>query len=242
MDLEEVIEQRIDFRHRLDYEVRVGKPDRELMLAACGWNADLIVVGAPRQGFFHLRGGTAERLARKAYTPVLVTPRPLATVPRRFLIPTDFSPASRHAAEAGIGLAKNLGAEIFFLHVLDPAPWYGYPSDQDSFGLMMIPGLTDNDIEKDWKCFLKSLPLDSLAWDLRTVEGPPAAMILQHAREIHADLIIMGAHGRTGLEHLFLGSVKEAVIRKSSMAVLTIGHEARPFCLPRAIAKKRLYG
>lgn len=66
-------------------------------------------------------------------------------------------------------------------------------------------------------------------------------MISKNAEEIHADLIIMGAHERTGLGHLLLGSVKEAVIRKATTAVLTIGRAARPFDLPQVIANKRMY-
>jgi nucleotide-binding universal stress UspA family protein len=240
-DLEEIIERRLDCRHRLNYEVRFGKPFRELILAACAWHADLIVVGGPHRGSFRLWGGTAERLARKTFMPVLVTPRPLTAVPERFLIATDFSLAALQAAGTGIRLAKNLGARIFFVHALDPTSWYGYASDQETLGLMMIPKLTAADIEKDWVLFLKSLSLDCLAWEFCTVEGPPAATIVKHAEEIHADLIIMGGYGRTGLEHLFLGSVKEAVIRKAQAAVLTIGREARSFCLPQVDAKKRFH-
>jgi nucleotide-binding universal stress UspA family protein len=241
MDLEDVIERRIDCQPRIDYEVRVGKPYHEIMLAACAWHADLIVVGAPRRKSFNLRGGTAERLARKAFAPVLVTPRPLTSMPGRFLIATDFSPVAQHAAQAGIGLGKSLGARISFLHVLDPTPWYGYGSDQETLALTMIPGLTEEDFVNDRMVFLKSLPLDSLAWEFHTVEGPPASRILQHAEEIRADLIIMGAHGRTAVEHLLLGSVKRAVLRKAATAVLTIGRAARPFHLPQVIAKKRMY-
>ena len=240
MDLEALIERRIDCRCRIDYEVRVGKPDREIMLAASACHADLIVVGTPRDGSFNLRGGTAERVARRAFAPVLVTPRPLASMPERFLIATDFSPAAQHAAQAGIGLAKNLGARVFFLHVLDPTSRYGYGCAQET-ALMMLPGITQDDVENDRKVFLKSLALDSLAWEFRTVEGPPAAMILKHAEEIQPDLIIIGAHGRTGWERLLLGSVKEAVIRKATTAVLTIGRAARPFHLPQFIANKRMY-
>jgi nucleotide-binding universal stress UspA family protein len=239
MDLEEVIERHIDGRCVLDCEVRVGKPECELMLAACACDADLMVVGAPRDKSFHPRGGATERLARQALVPVLVTPRPLTSRPERFLITTDFSSAAQHAAQAGIGLAKNLEARVFFLHVLDP--WYGYRSDQDTFGLMMIRSLTEDDIDKDWKSFLKSLSLDSLAWQPRTAEGSPAAMILKHAEKVHADLIIMGAQGRPGLERLLRGSVKTTVLRKATAAVLTIGRESRPFHLAEVIAKKKMY-
>ena len=241
MDIEAVIERGIHCRRRIECEIRVGRADHEILLAACAWHADLILVGAPRHGSFNLRGGTAERLARKAFAPVLVTPQPLASMPARFLIATDFSSAAQHAAQTAIGLATNVGARVFFLHVSNPTPWYGYGSAHETPRLMENGGLADNDIENDRKVFLKSLSLDSVPWEFCTVEGPPAGRILQHAENIRADLIVMGAHGRTGLERLLLGSVKEAVLRKAPTAVLTIGRAARPFHLPQTIAKKRMY-
>src|SRR6266498_1564039 len=66
-DLEEIVESRTDCRRRINYEVRVGNPFFELILAACAWRADLIVVGAPDRQLFHLLGGTAERLVRKSF-------------------------------------------------------------------------------------------------------------------------------------------------------------------------------
>lgn len=52
--------------------------------------------------------------------------------------------------------------------------------------------------------------------------GDPAAVILKFAREIGADLIVMGTHGRTGLRRLLMGSVAEQVVRKASCPVLTL--------------------
>ncbi|MDP3766726.1 MAG: universal stress protein, partial [Dehalococcoidia bacterium] len=53
-------------------------------------------------------------------------------------------------------------------------------------------------------------------------EGMPRSMILDVAREVGADLIVMGTHGRTGLTHVFFGSVAEHVVRHSRIAVLTV--------------------
>jgi nucleotide-binding universal stress UspA family protein len=51
--------------------------------------------------------------------------------------------------------------------------------------------------------------------------GAPAKRIVEHAGETHADLIVMGTHGRTGLGHLLLGSVAERVARTATCPVLT---------------------
>lgn len=53
-------------------------------------------------------------------------------------------------------------------------------------------------------------------------EGTPRSMILDVARELGADMIVMGTHGRTGLTHVFFGSVAEHVVRHSRVPVLTV--------------------
>jgi K+-sensing histidine kinase KdpD len=54
------------------------------------------------------------------------------------------------------------------------------------------------------------------------VEGDPSAVILDVAREINADLIVLGTHGRKGISRLFVGSVAEQVVRKAECPVLTV--------------------
>jgi nucleotide-binding universal stress UspA family protein len=225
----EIVESRTECRRRMDYEIRVGNPFFELILAACAWHADLIVVGGPDRQPFHLFGSTAERLVRKSFAPVLVTRKPLSHIAERFLVPTNFSLGARQAAEVGINLAKSFGGRIFFLHAFDPTPWYSTPCDEETLGLMMIPQLTMDDVEDDWATFINRLPAASVPWQARTEEGRPVDMIVKYAEEIHADLIIMGTHGRTGLERILLGSVAEEVVRKASPPVLVIGPERVQF-------------
>jgi nucleotide-binding universal stress UspA family protein len=228
-DLEKIVEGRTDCRRQMDYEVRVGNPFFELILAACAWHADLIVVGGPDRQSFHLLGSTAERLVRKSFAPVLVTRKPLSHIAERFLVPTDFSLAARQAAEVGINLAQSFGGRIFFFHAFDPTPWYSYPYDEEALGLMTIPELTMDDVEDDWVSFLGKLPTASVPWQARTEEGRPADKIVKYAEEIDADLIIMGTHGRTGLEYILLGSVAEGIVRRASSPVLIIGPEGLQF-------------
>jgi nucleotide-binding universal stress UspA family protein len=64
-------------------------------------------------------------------------------------------------------------------------------------------------------------------------------VIVKYAEEIGADLIIMGTHGRTGLEYAFLGSVAEGVARRASTPVLTVGREGLQFSLLQIAGKKR---
>jgi nucleotide-binding universal stress UspA family protein len=59
-------------------------------------------------------------------------------------------------------------------------------------------------------------------WDVEIAVGRPADTIVRLAREYHADLIVMGTHGRTGLEHMVMGSVAEKVVRLAPCPVLTV--------------------
>lgn len=216
----------------VDYELRVGKPFVELIIASRVWEAELIIIGGPSHHRSHFLGSTGERVIRKAPVPVLVAGKILDANPKRFLVPTDFSPGASKAAEEALALADSFGGRIFFLHVLEPIPLnaYGY---EDGIGEPLpIPPLTPEDINPDWESFLCALPFGKISWEKRTEEGRAAEMIAQHAEAIHADMIVMGTHGRSGLEHMLLGSVAEEVTRSAVCPVLTIRPEAFEFKLP----------
>ena len=67
------------------------------------------------------------------------------------------------------------------------------------------------------------VPADfSGAWEVQVTTGDPADAIVSEAAQLGADLIVMGTHGRTGLQHVLLGSVAEKVVRHASCPVLTI--------------------
>jgi nucleotide-binding universal stress UspA family protein len=232
MKLEERVRQH-QFTPRIDYEVRVGKPFVELILASRAWQADLIIIGNTARPPTHLLGATAEQLVRKAFVPVLVTRKRLNGKAERFLLPTDFSEGgARKAAKEGIALAETFGGRIFFFHAFDPTPWYNYPYGDETIDSTMIPELTPEDIESDWESFIGGLSLKSVPSQTSAEHGPAADMIVRYADTIRADIIVMGTHGRTGLEHMLLGSVAEAVVRTAPCPVLTIKPEAFQFTLP----------
>jgi nucleotide-binding universal stress UspA family protein len=228
-DIEHILESSTDCRRRVDYDVRVGEPFLELILAACAWHADLIVVGGPDRQSFHLLGGTAERLVRKSIAPVLITHKPLSCSAERFLVPTDFSLEARQAAEVGINLAKSFGGRIFLLHAFDPTPWYSTPCNEETLGLMTLPEITMDDVAADWASFLRKLPTGSVPWQSRTEEGRPVDMIVKYAKEIDANLIIMGTHRRTGLARMLQDSVAEGVVRRASTPLLIVEPEGLQF-------------
>jgi nucleotide-binding universal stress UspA family protein len=92
--------------------------------------------------------------------------------------------------------------------------------------------MTPTDLEPDWQQFLHGLPLEGISWETQTREGPAAPTIADVAAQLEADLVVIGTHGRTGIAHVLLGSVAEAVLRLTSCSVLTIRPDAFRFELP----------
>lgn len=216
---------------QVEYEVRTGKPFVELIIARRAWQADLIVVGAASEEA-HFLGSTSERVVRKAMVPVMVVKKALNREAKTFLVPTDFSDCAKQAAAEALVLANSFHGRIIFLHIVDVYPLYtvGYA---DEFGVSVpLPPPSPEAIEREWQGFLSDLPLKKVEWENYTEEGEPATAILKKAAQKQADLIVMGTHGRTGLEYMLLGSVTEKVVRKAHCPVLTIRPEAFQFKMP----------
>ena len=134
--------------------------------------------------------------------------------PRTILHPTDFSEHAIYAMRVANSLARSHSALLVVLHVM-PAP---HPAG------MLPPG---HHPKRDYTAMRKEIlqlePLDeAVQRKPKVLEGEPAPNILRLAKDIDADLIIMGTHGRTGLKHLLYGSVAEVVVRKAACPVLTV--------------------
>jgi len=134
---------------------------------------------------------------------------------RAVLAATDFSPSSDYALHLAWSLAQDHRARLVVLHVASrSAVRYG-----DIVAPLAEGGYKDN----AWKALRRlQWPDGTVPVDLRVDQGDPAREIIRLARELSCDMIVMGTHGRTGLERLFVGSVAEQVMRKASCPVLTV--------------------
>jgi nucleotide-binding universal stress UspA family protein len=215
-----------------EYEVRTGKPFVELITAGRAWLADLIVVGGASRVDEPFLGGTSERILRKALVSVMVAKKPLRVEAKAFLVPTDFSSCAREAAEEALMLAKNFSARVIFFHALDLAPSYAVAYAHELGVSVPIPPPLPEEIEPEWESFLSGLPFDKVDWEKSTEEGQAATAIVNQAKHVEADMIIMGTHGRSALRHVLLGSVAEKVARIAPCPVLTIRPEVFQFELP----------
>lgn len=147
----------------------------------------------------------------------------MPTWPNQILVATDFSDGSDEALDKAIEVAKQAEAEVELLHVLelgaDTFP-YGLAAYDDHAGLL-------KHIESELQKRAARVADAGVTVTTKMVEGAAPAEIVQRARKIRADVIVVGTHGRTGLSHVLLGSVAGRVVQKSACAVLTIPFSRR---------------
>jgi universal stress protein E len=219
-------------RLQVEYEVRKGKPFVELIIAARAWQTDLIVVGGASQKEEPFFGSTTHPIVRKSPVPVMVAKKSLSAEAKTLLVATDFSACAREAAEEALMIAECFRGRVVFFHVLDLHPSYTTVYAHDLGVSLPIPPALPEEIEPDWEAFLSGLPLNKVDWEKSAEEGQAAAAIVDQAKHVNADMIVMGTHGRSALQHMLLGSVAEKVVRAASCPVLTIRPEAFRFELP----------
>lgn len=136
------------------------------------------------------------------------------------LVPYDFSEYAEHAFRWALGIAEDWGAKIVLVHVIPLASRVSYP---DAMFLLDIPKLEAQliaDAEKRLSAFVAKEGTSVVPVETRTIMGDPFREICQAAEREHAELIVMGSHGRTGLAHVLLGSVAERVVRHAPCPVL----------------------
>jgi len=180
----------------------------------------------------HARVATARR--RPAAAPRgAASPRPGPGRPeiRRILWACDFSASSGRALDQAVSWAGLFGAEITALHVL-PATL------PPSGGLLSVPNpaLLDprlkSTLRRDLERFLEPARSARVSTSLDLRVGKPAEEISRMAAELPADLVVMGAHGRSLVERWVLGSVTERVLRRAPCPVLVV--PGRAVTRPRA--------
>jgi nucleotide-binding universal stress UspA family protein len=133
---------------------------------------------------------------------------------KTILHPTDFSERSDFAFRLACALARDYGARLIVLNVIEPV------TAVSAEGKELI-SLELDQRAAEAKLFERHLQEPSLRLEHRQVRGSADEEIVRFAQRTDADLIVMGMHGRTGLARLLMGSVAEQVVRKAPCAVLT---------------------
>jgi nucleotide-binding universal stress UspA family protein len=139
-------------------------------------------------------------------------------LPKILLVPTDFSEPAEHALDYAVGLAASLGAKIYLLNVIG-IPALGIPE----LGVAITAGTIETTLrfrQADLDQIVARHAPAPIEGMLRT--GDAVGTIADVARQIGADLIVMGTHGRRGVRRALLGSIAEGVLRIAPCPVLTI--------------------
>lgn len=140
---------------------------------------------------------------------------------KKILLPTDGSEYANKAAEHAIWIAKESGAEIIALTVMETSTLIGLPADDLIIRIKeILEEEASNSLNK-----IKKLVEESghdIKLTLKTDEGSPADSILNTIEEEGIDLVVMGTSGKHGLDRFLLGSVTEKVVRSAKCPVLVV--------------------
>ena len=139
---------------------------------------------------------------------------------RTILVPVDFSPHSAAALDFAVDLAKEIGAKLHLLHCYQINPGGISP-----YGIVLPEGL-DREVREgairklaEWR---EKAAAEGVTADDSVTADFPSEAIAAVAKDIGADLIVMGTRGLTGLKHVLLGSVAERTLRMASCPVVTV--------------------
>lgn len=146
----------------------------------------------------------------------------MAKMIKRILVPVDFSDPSLQALDYAIELGQPFKPEFIVLHVVETY----FPLAGDMYSPGYDVGLMYQELERAGREQLSRLAakLQKQRLAVRTLlsVGSAHRVIVETAKKLKADLIIMSTHGRTGLSHVFMGSVAERVVRSAVCPVLTV--------------------
>ena len=150
---------------------------------------------------------------------------------KTILFPTDFSQGARAAMDYAVSLAQDYKAKLILLYVIQDisiAEWY-IPSSISAADLVADMQKSASQEMEKWAAEVggKVAGLETLI-----ERGVPFVEIIRTAKERNADLLVIGTHGRTGIDHMLFGSTAEKVVRKSPCPVLTVRMAGKEFKMP----------
>ena len=139
---------------------------------------------------------------------------------QEILLPTDGSEGVGQAINAVVAMAEKFDARIHVLFVAEPPRFHEYGASVALTNIMQSLQEAGRQILDDTAERIRSRGLSSVETALR--QGHPAEEIFGYADEHGIELIVMGTHGRRGINRMLLGSITEEVVRTSHVPVMTV--------------------
>jgi len=210
------------------YTLVVGIPEDSILKIAKESRSDLIAMGTHgRTGWDRLQlGSTAEAILRQAPCPVLTVHAAVAADSpvrlhrvklSRLLVAMDFSASAEAALRSAAQLAPRLNGDAVLVHAFDPSA--SRREQVDGAGHRAGRRLED---------IVSASQADRVISGSVVMPGDPVEVILDQAKRVRADLIVMGTNGRRGVQRLVLGSVAESVVRRAGCPVLVVKARGKP--------------
>lgn len=138
---------------------------------------------------------------------------------RQILVPIDFSDCSKKALQYALPLAKEQGAALTLVYVIPPV--YG-TGEYEVINYAQLEATMRHTAEEGMAKLVADEIRDEVPAHSTVCIGSPAREIVELARSLPADLVVIATHGRTGLKHVFLGSVAEHVVQRAPCPVLVV--------------------
>lgn len=137
----------------------------------------------------------------------------------RILVPTDGSSGTRRAVEHAVDLAAVHDATVHGLYVVNTTSYASFSTEATWEG---IGDMLREEGERAVEEVAAIAEANGVPVEMITLNGSPSTEIVRYAEREGCDLIVMGTHGRGGIDRLLLGSVAERVVRSSEVPVLTV--------------------
>ncbi len=152
---------------------------------------------------------------------------------KKILFATDFSENSKWALTYALSFAKKYDAKLYIIHVIQQPTYPLGMYAEISFDAMDKFNRNLSEVtEKEMKALCETELGDFKNYEAMIVSGTPFLEIIRTAKEKDVDLLIVGTHGRTGLDHVLFGSTAEKVVRKAPCPVVSVRLPGKKFKMP----------
>ncbi len=142
----------------------------------------------------------------------------------KILCPTDYSKTSDKAVRYAIELGRKTGAHVRFLHIMQPENI----AEKTAYSYGVVPRQEKDDVvTEEFRQLLMHEKKQGLSAEVLIVRGNPYDVIIDQTSAWGADMLIMGSHGRTGLNRILMGSVAEAVFHAVNIPVLLVKQSSK---------------
>jgi universal stress protein A len=142
---------------------------------------------------------------------------------RSILLPTDFSECANYALSYAASLARQAGASIICVHVIEPVvPTVGYTGLTEPMPMADLSEQLEESAERELPKIGACDECNGLDVEEVIAHGDAASEIVRVAKERKVDLIVIASHGRTGLGRILFGSTAESVVRHAPCPVLVV--------------------